>query len=136
MTQQYDLVENMCDLYIRVNASPNVGKFKLLQYLKQGGWHCELLSHTTSSMFNISKLIEWCAKNNGLMYHDVVNSNGTWYYFSNNTGSCTDYVFAFKHASDHQKFMDKYNQVLQQKLEKESKQKAEFWSRRNKMEKE
>lgn len=107
MQQTYDLVENMCNLYASVNASPNVGKFALLKYLKDHGWHCELYSVTHDLLY--TKLSRWCLRRYGTVYDDVHNSRGIWYHFVNNTGQCTDYVFAFRNLEDYTDFIRNRN---------------------------
>lgn len=114
MTQTHDLVENMCNLYTRVNASPNVGKFELLKYLKDSGWHCELYS-TSSDDAQYTKLAKWCNRNYGTVYHDVDNPSGSWYHFINKTGSCIDHIFAFRHKSSHEEFLQELDRSTRKK---------------------
>ena len=113
MNVDTNIVDNMCDLYIRVNASPNVGKFQLLKYLKEDGWHCELWTFLTPRVgHNYGKFSVWLSRNLGSPYHDLENPNGTWFHFVNNTGSCTDYIFAIRRREDHAAFLLEAKKII------------------------
>ncbi len=101
-----DLLYNLCELYIRVNYSPNVDKFAIVSSLQHEGWTTLLWTHHGSHSSKLYQNIsQWCRGRFGKPY-SLNNFDGKWFYFKNRNGTySSEYVLAFEHGADYTWFL-------------------------------